>query len=64
MQFIVIKINPVIIVGDTETADCSFPVWFSNARNANPNPIRILKTGPAKQAVIAILAKPLEKIVV
>ena len=43
---------------DNETADSSFPVWACKLRNPNPSPSRMLNTGPAKQAVMAIFANP------
>ena len=55
MQFIGIKINPETMGADNRTTDSSFPVLVSKLRNPNPNPSKILNTGPAKQAVIAMV---------
>jgi hypothetical protein len=57
-QFIAIKTNPAMMGDDNETADSSFPVWACKLRNPNPSPSRMLNTGPAKQAVMAIFANP------
>ena len=39
------------------------PVEFPSATNPRPSPIRILNTGPAKHAVMAMFASPLRAMV-
>ncbi|VEU41798.1 unnamed protein product [Pseudo-nitzschia multistriata] len=63
-QFRIIKTKPARIGDERETTDSSFPVWASRLRNPSPSPSKILKTGPAKQAVIAMFASPFRAIVI
>ena len=43
---------------ETETTLVALPVCAANPENPKPRPTRMLKMGPAKQAVMAMLAKP------
>mmetsp|Transcript_12809 Transcript_12809/g.18256 ORF Transcript_12809/g.18256 Transcript_12809/m.18256 type:complete len:115 (+) Transcript_12809:403-747(+) len=52
------KKNPTTMEGDKSTFVTSFPVMFEREANPPPSPSRMLKTGPAKHAVIAMLARP------
>ena len=58
MQLINVKMNPVVMDGSVVTSISSLPVIPLRVVKPNPSPIRRLNTGPAKQAVIAILARP------
>ena len=49
--------------GDKATCAMGFPVWAAKLEKPNPSPIKRLKMGPAKHAVMAILASPLRAIV-
>lgn len=63
-QLIMRKMNPIVIDGVSETSVYSAPVTAFNCVKPPPSPIRILNTGPAKHAVIAILASPFLAIVI
>ena len=46
------------LAGKLEICITSCPVAFSKDKNPSDRPIKILNIGPAKQAVMAIFAKP------
>jgi hypothetical protein len=48
--------KPVTTDGDKETAASAFPVLPARLLKPKPRPTRILKSGPAKQAVMATVA--------
>ena len=57
-QLTKVKTKPVVIEAERVTSLSLLPVMLPNAVKPPPNPIKMLKTGPAKQAVIAIFASP------
>lgn len=57
------KAKPVIIEGLNDTVASGLPVWAAKLEKPKPSPINILKTGPAKHAVMAMLANPLRAMV-
>jgi hypothetical protein len=58
-----IKMNPVRTDGLRTTTWSTSPDWTDKREKPRANPTSILKIGPAKQAVIAMFAKPLRAIV-
>jgi len=54
LQLISKKIKPVTIDAFTSTLTSSVPIVVSKAENPALRPIRILNTGPAKHAVMAL----------
>lgn len=58
IQFKKMKIKPVLTEVEIETTLVVLPVCAANPENPKPKPTRMLKMGPAKQAVMAMLAKP------
>lgn len=61
-QLTMTKTKPVITVADRATSILVTEYLAARAENPMPIPIKMLKTGPAKQAVIAMLLKFLRAI--
>jgi len=57
------KKNPIEIDGESTTSASALSVALDKVENPPPNPMRMLNTGPAKQAVMAMFARPFFAIV-
>ncbi len=58
MQFVIRNIKPTLIGSFNETCTESTSAFRKSSEKPSDNPISILKTGPAKHAVTAMLVNP------